>query len=107
MSFRKRPAWPCFLISLLIYYFIVFYRRDFYSILGVSKNADTKQIKKAYRNKAKNLHPDKNKDDPSADEKFKDLGAAYEVLSDEDKRAKYDRCGEECVKEDGGLVRKC
>lgn len=82
---------------------MLFRRRDFYNILGVSRNADTRQIKKAYRNKAKNLHPDKNKDDPDAEEKFKDLGAAYEVLSDDDKRAKYDRCGEECVKEDGGF----
>ncbi|KAF2368300.1 DnaJ domain [Trinorchestia longiramus] len=77
--------------------------RDFYKILGVSKSASLHEIKKAYRKNAKELHPDKNRDDPSADAKFKDLGAAYEVLSDEDKRKKYDRCGEECVsKDDGG-----
>ncbi|KAL7634182.1 UNVERIFIED_CONTAM: hypothetical protein RMT77_015511 [Armadillidium vulgare] len=87
------------LISLII---LIDAGRDFYKILGVPKNANLNQVKKAYRKLAKELHPDKNKDDPDADEKFKDLGAAYEVLSDEEKRQKYDRCGEECVsKEDG------
>nr|CAG4644044.1 EOG090X07WF [Lepidurus arcticus] len=75
--------------------------RDFYGILGISKSASTNQIKKAYRKQAKELHPDKNKDDPEASEKFQDLGAAYEVLSDADKRELYDRCGEECVKKEG------
>lgn len=65
------------------------------------KNANTNQIKKAYRNLAKELHPDKNKNDPDASEKFADLGAAYEVLSNPDKRKKYDKCGEECLKKDG------
>jgi len=64
----------------------------------VSKNANTNQIKKAYRQLAKELHPDKNKNDPDASSKFQDLSAAYEVLSDESKRKKYDQCGEECVK---------
>ncbi|XP_043193852.1 dnaJ homolog shv-like isoform X1 [Amphibalanus amphitrite] len=96
-------GYSLFFLYCLAHIVDVYGGRDFYSILGVPKNADTRQIKKAYRTKAKNLHPDKNKDDPDADEKFKDLGAAYEVLSDEDKRAKYDRCGEECVKEDGGF----
>jgi DnaJ homolog subfamily B member 11 len=68
--------------------------RDFYKILGVSKGATKNEIKKAYRTLAKNLHPDKNKDDPNASEKFSDLSAAYEILSDEDKRKLYDRCGE-------------
>ncbi|XP_055594405.1 dnaJ homolog shv [Uranotaenia lowii] len=75
--------------------------RDFYKILGVRKTANKNEIKKAYRKLAKELHPDKNKDDPNASEKFQDLGAAYEVLSDEDKRKLYDRCGEECVKKEG------
>lgn len=65
----------------------------------MSKNAKTNQIKKAYRKLAKEMHPDKNKDDAEATSKFQDLGAAYEVLSDEEKRKKYDRCGEECLKE--------
>jgi DnaJ homolog subfamily B member 11 len=75
--------------------------RDFYKILQVSKSANKNEIKKAYRKLAKELHPDKNKDDPNASEKFSDLSAAYEVLSDEDKRKLYDRCGEECVKKEG------
>lgn len=75
--------------------------RDFYSILGVGRSASTNEIKKAYRKLAKELHPDKNKDDPDASTKFQDLGAAYEVLSDADKRKTYDRCGEECLKRDG------
>ncbi|KAL4217051.1 DnaJ subfamily B member 11 [Mactra antiquata] len=69
--------------------------RDFYKILGVSKSANTNQIKKAYRKLAKEMHPDKNRDDPEAEERFQDLGAAYEVLSDEEKRKVYDRHGEE------------
>lgn len=54
-------------------------RRDFYKILGVPRNANTNQIKKAYRNLARELHPDKNKDDPEAEDRFRDLGEAYEV----------------------------
>ena len=54
-------------------------RRDFYAILGVSKSATTSQIKKAYRKLAMKYHPDKNPDDPDANEKFHDIGAAYEV----------------------------
>jgi DnaJ domain len=57
-----------------------FCRRDFYKILGVPKNANTNQIKKAYRSLAKELHPDKNKGDPDAEDRFRDLGEAYEVL---------------------------
>lgn len=53
--------------------------RDFYKILDVPRNANTNQIKKAYRKLAKELHPDRNKDDPIAQEKFHDLSAAYEV----------------------------
>lgn len=75
--------------------------RDFYKILNVGKTATTNEIKKAYRKLAKELHPDKNKDDPNASEKFSDLSSAYEVLSDDDKRKLYDRCGEECVKKEG------
>lgn len=77
--------------------------RDFYFILGVGKGATTNEIKKAYRKLAAQLHPDKNQGDPDAASKFQDLGAAYEVLSDDDKRRKYDECGEECVKRDGAM----
>jgi DnaJ family protein B protein 11 len=74
--------------------------RDFYAILGVTKSAKLNQVKKAYRAKAKEMHPDKNPDDPKAAEKFQDLAAAYEVLSDEEKRKTYDRHGEEGLKND-------
>jgi len=68
-------------------------KRDFYEILGVQKNADASVIKKAYRKIAMKYHPDRNPDDKAAEEKFKEAAEAYEVLSDADKRAKYDRFG--------------
>lgn len=67
--------------------------KDFYSVLGIEKTADEKAIKKAYRRLAMKYHPDKNPDDPSAEEKFKEATMAYEVLSDAQKRAAYDRMG--------------
>lgn len=93
--------WMLLIINLFYVITIVFAGRDFYKILGVTRSASTHQIKKAYRSQAKELHPDKNKDDPDASTKFQDLGAAYEVLSDADKREMYDKCGEECLKKDG------
>lgn len=68
-------------------------KRDFYEILDVSKNASKEDIKKAYRKQALKFHPDKNPGDNSAEEKFKEAAEAYEVLSDDDKRARYDRFG--------------
>ncbi|EOD51666.1 Tetratricopeptide TPR-1 [Neofusicoccum parvum] len=65
-------------------------RKDYYKILGVEKDADDNQIKKAYRKLAIVHHPDKNPDDPEAAERFKDIGEAYETLSDPQKRARYD-----------------
>lgn len=71
--------------------------RDFYGILGINKRATTNEIKKAYRKKAKVMHPDRNPDDPEANAKFQDLGAAYETLSDPEKRKVFDRGGEEAI----------
>jgi molecular chaperone DnaJ len=68
-------------------------KRDFYEILGVSKNADAEEIKKAYRKLAIKYHPDKNPGDTQAEEKFKEAAEAYEVLSDANKRQRYDQFG--------------
>ena len=68
-------------------------KRDYYEVLGVSKNATEAEIKSAYRKKAKQLHPDLNKDDPKAEEKFKECQEAYSVLSDENKKRMYDQFG--------------
>lgn len=68
-------------------------KRDYYEVLGVDKNATVDEIKKAYRKKAIQYHPDKNPGDKEAEEKFKEAAEAYSVLSDPDKRAKYDQFG--------------
>jgi DnaJ family protein B protein 11 len=78
--------------------------RDFYKILEIQRSASPADIKKAYRAQSLKWHPDKNPDDKSAVDKFTDVSAAYEVLSDADKRRKYDRCGEECVNEPEGQM---
>lgn len=68
-------------------------KRDYYETLGISKGATAEEIKKAYRQKAKDLHPDRNSDNPNAEAQFKEAGEAYEVLKDADKKAAYDRYG--------------
>ena len=68
-------------------------KRDYYEVLGVDKGADLDAIKKAYRKMAMKYHPDRNPDNKEAEEKFKEVGEAYEVLSDSDKRARYDQYG--------------
>lgn len=68
---------------------------DYYRVLGVGRNADESSLKKAYRKLAIKYHPDKNPDDPTAEEKFKNIAEAYDVLSDAQKRAAYDRYGKD------------
>ena len=67
--------------------------KDFYEILGVQRNASEDEIKKAYRKQAMKYHPDRNKDDKTAERKFKEAAAAYEVLKDSEKRSAYDQYG--------------
>lgn len=68
--------------------------KDYYAVLGVDKTDSKDEIKKAYRKLARKLHPDLNPDDATAEEKFKELNEAYEVISDEENRRKYDRYGQ-------------
>ena len=72
-------------------------KRDYYEILGVSKSAGAAELKKAYRRLAMKHHPDRNPDDASAEEKFKEAKEAYDVLNDDQKRAAYDQYGHSAV----------
>jgi molecular chaperone DnaJ len=78
-------------------------KKDYYEVLGVGKDADAAAIKKAYRRLAIKYHPDKNPDDKKAEEKFKEAAEAYEVLSDPDKKARYDRFGHAGMSGGGGF----
>jgi len=78
-------------------------KRDYYEILGVSKSATAAEIKKAYRKMALKFHPDKNPDDKDAESKFKEAAEAYEVLSNADKKARYDQFGHQAFDGSGGF----
>jgi len=69
--------------------------KDYYRVMGVDRAADEKAVRSAFRQRAKEMHPDVNRDDPKAEEQFKDLNEAFEVLSDPEKRKMYDRFGED------------
>src|SRR5215211_1209685 len=73
-------------------------RRDYYDVLGVPRSASEKDIRQAYRKLARQYHPDLNPNDKQAETKFKEIGQAYEVLSDADKRKQYDRWGHDFEK---------
>ena len=77
-------------------------KRDYYEILGVSKGANAEEIKKGYRQKAKELHPDRNVEDPGLEAKFKEANEAHEVLKDPNKKAAYDRYGHAAFEGGGG-----
>ena len=77
-------------------------KRDYYEVLGVEKNASENEIKKAYRKLAMKYHPDQNPGDKSAEEKFKEVNEAYEILSDADKKARYDQFGFDGINNMGG-----
>lgn len=76
-------------------------KRDYYDVLGVSRNADETQIKKAYRRLAKKYHPDTNAGDADAEQKFKEITEAYNVLSDKEKRKMYDQFGHAAFDQSG------
>ncbi len=78
-------------------------KRDYYETLGVSKGADSEELKKAYRKLAMQYHPDRNQGDKEAEKKFKEINEAYEILKDGDKRAAYDRMGHAAFEQGGGF----
>ncbi|GHC50235.1 molecular chaperone DnaJ [Neogemmobacter tilapiae] len=77
-------------------------KRDYYDVLGVARGSSAEELKKAYRTKAKELHPDRNQDNPKAEAAFKEVNEAYDVLKDADKKAAYDRFGHAAFEGGGG-----
>src|SRR6201993_711261 len=80
-------------------------KRDYYEVLGVQRSSTSEEVKRAYRKLAVQFHPDKNPNDPHAEEKFKEIGEAYDVLMDADKRAAYDRFGHAAFSQGGATFR--
>ncbi|HIJ38541.1 MAG TPA: DnaJ domain-containing protein, partial [Rhodospirillaceae bacterium] len=78
-------------------------KRDFYEVLGIAKGASAEDIKKAYRKLAMQFHPDRNPDEPTAEQKFREVNEAYDVLKDEQKRAAYDRFGHAAFEQGRGF----
>jgi DnaJ-related protein SCJ1 len=91
--------WLVFLVLAILAVSEVEAGRDFYKILGIQRDANAKQIKKAFRTLSIKYHPDKNPGDREAEEKYMDINAAYETLSDADKRRQYDQLGEDGMKD--------
>ncbi|XP_046553059.1 dnaJ homolog subfamily B member 9-like isoform X1 [Haliotis rubra] len=94
--FLLSTLWSCVIFD------VTYGKEDYYEILGVKRDASQKAIKKAFRKLALKYHPDKNKDDPEAEAKFITIAQAYETLSDEEKRKKYDMFGETGEETNGG-----
>ena len=80
-------------------------KRDYYEVLGLQKGASAEEIKKAYRKLAKENHPDLHPGDKACEERFKEINEAYEILSDDDKRAKYDQFGHAAFDPSAGDLR--
>src|SRR6202165_30119 len=80
-------------------------KRDYYEVLAVARGASEEEVKRAYRKLAVKFHPDKNPNDPHSEEKFKELGEAYDVLIDAEKRAAYNRFGHAAFAQGGGFGR--
>ncbi|KAJ3415618.1 DnaJ- protein scj1 [Chytridiales sp. JEL 0842] len=98
MRFLRTSILSALFLGLLLLVDAVLAGADYYKILGVSRSADKRDIKKAYRELSKKYHPDKNPGDKASENKFIELAKAYEVLSDEEKRRVYDQYGEEGLK---------